>query len=328
MQQSRVYVDGILVDADVTLGDLKNFKRKRKTAIWVDLVEPSSDDLQLLGEELGLHPLAIEDALKGRQRAKLEHYPTHLFINAYAAKWDSDSDELATYEISVFVTPYAIITVRDKDAFDFTAVTKRWDDSVALADNGVGFLLWGLLDVLVDGYFELVEKLDVEVDELEDLLFEKNASVANANSREIQKRSYLLRKALVTLRRIAVPMREVINPIVKSDSPILGSGMMAYYQDVYDHIMRVADWIDSLRDLVTTLLETNLTMQGNRMNMIMKKVTSWAAIIAVPTAVTGFYGQNVPYPGFGNAFGFWESMILMIGGSVGLYWAFRRNDWL
>jgi magnesium transporter len=328
MQQSRVYVDGILVDADVTLGNLKNYKRKRKTAIWVDLVEPSTAELELLGQEVGLHPLAVEDALIGRQRAKLEHYPTHLFINAYAAHWDSVKDELETYEISVFVTEYAIITVRDKDSFDFSAVTKRWDDSVALADNGVGFLLWGLLDVLVDGYFELVEKLDVEVDELEDLLFEEGDAAINANAREIQKRSYLLRKALVTLRRIAVPMREVINPIVKNDSPILGSGMMAYYQDVYDHIMRVADWIDSLRDLVTTLLETNLTMQGNRMNLIMKKVTSWAAIIAVPTAVTGFYGQNVPYPGFGTSFGFWESVIIMVAASVGLYWAFRRNDWL
>jgi len=324
MQQSRVYVDGILVDADVTLGNLKNFKRKRKTAIWVDLVEPTTQELELLGQELGLHELAIEDALMGRQRAKLEHYPSHLFINAYAAKWDPKADELDTYEISAFVTPYALITVRDKDDFDIETITKRWDDSIALAENGVAFLLWGFIDVLVDGYFEVVEQLDVEVDELEDLLFDDDAD----HAREIQKRSYRLRKALVTLRRVAVPMREVVNPIVKLDAPIIGSGMMAYYQDVYDHVMRAADWIDSLRDLVTTLLETNLTIQGNRMNLIMKKVTSWAAIIAVPTAVTGFFGQNVPYPGFGNPFGYWESMVLMVGGSAALYWAFRRNDWL
>jgi magnesium transporter len=324
MQQSRVYVDGVLVDDEVTLGNLKNYKSKRKTAIWIDLVDPTPSDLEALGREIGLHPLAIEDALKGRQRAKLEHYPSHLFINAYAANWEPKADLLATYEISAFVTPYALITVRDKDAFDIKTVMKRWDDSAVLAGNGSGFLLWGLLDVLVDGYFELVEKLDVEVDELEDLLFDEEGKHAP----EIQKRSYQLRKALVTLRRIAIPMREVINPIVKSDAPVIGSGMLDYYQDIYDHIMRVADWIDSLRDLVTTLLETNLTIQGNRMNLIMKKVTSWAAIIAVPTAVTGFYGQNVPYPGFGAASGFWESIIIMVVGSVSLYWAFRRNDWL
>ncbi|MDE2409549.1 MAG: magnesium transporter, partial [Actinomycetales bacterium] len=203
MQQSRVYVDGILVDADVTLGNLKNFKRKRKTAIWVDLIDPTPSELELLGQELGLHPLAIEDALKGRQRAKLEHYPSHLFINAYAGKWEPVSDELQTYEFSVFVTPYAVITVRDQDDFDFGVVTKRWDDSASLAEHGVAFLLWGFLDVLVDGYFEVVEHLDVEVDELEDLLFDNEEDHAN----EIQKRSYKLRKALVTLRRVAVPMR-------------------------------------------------------------------------------------------------------------------------
>ena len=324
MQQSRVYVDGVLTDVAVTLGNLKNFKSKRKTAIWVDLVDPTPDDLRMLGEELGLHPLAIDDALKGRQRAKLEHYPSHLFINAYAAKWDSAIDDLTTYEISAFVTPYALITVRDPDDFDIATVIKRWDEGSGLAKNGVGFLLWGLIDVMVDGYFEVVEKLDIEVDELEDMLFDDETE----HSSEIQKRSYKLRKALVTLRRVAVPMREVVNPILKTDAAIIGDGMNPYYQDVYDHVMRVADWIDSLRDLVTTLLETNLTIQGNRMNLIMKKVTSWAAIIAVPTAVTGFYGQNVPYPGFGDAFGFWSSIAMMLLGSAALYWAFKRNDWL
>lgn len=324
MQQSRVYVDGVLTDTQVTLGNLKSLEGKRKTTIWVDLVDPSPDDLRMLGQELGLHPLAVDDALKGRQRAKLEHYPSHIFINAYAAKWEPAGDDLVTDEISAFVTDNALITVRDSEGFDMAQVTKHWDEGAGLASHGVGFLLWGLIDVLVDGYFEVVEKLDVEVDELEDLLFDDDSNHAS----EIQKRSYKLRKALVTLRRVAVPMREVVNPILKADSQLVSSGMFAYYQDVYDHIMRVADWIDSLRDLVTTLLETNLTIQGNRMNLIMKKVTSWAAIIAVPTAITGFYGQNVPFPGYGGTFGFVASSVLMVVGSVGLYLAFKRNDWL
>jgi magnesium transporter len=144
----------------------------------------------------------------------------------------------------------------------------------------------------------------------------------------IQRRSYNLRKALVTLRRVAVPMREVLNPIVKRDSQVIGDSLYPYFQDIYAHIMRVADWTDSLRDLVTTLLETNLTIQGNRMNLVMKKVTSWAAIIAVPTAITGFYGQNVPYPGFDQPWGFWVSTGAMIVISGLLYISFRRRDWL
>jgi magnesium transporter len=104
--------------------------------------------------------------------------------------------------------------------------------------------------------------------------------------------------------------------------------MMPYYQDVYDHVLRATEWTESLRDLVTTILETNLTVQGNRMNMIMKKVTSWAAIIAVPTAITGFYGQNVPYPGYAKFWGFILSTVLTVVISIGLYITFRRRDWL
>jgi len=177
--------------------------------------------------------------------------------------------------------------------------------------------------VIVDGYFDVVQQLDEEIEALEDLLF--------AEARQdlvIQKKSYELRKALVVLRRNATPMREVLNPIIRRDIQVIGDGMSAYFQDIYDHIMRVADWTESLRDLVTTLLETNLTIQGNRMNLVMKKVTSWAAIIAVPTAITGFYGQNVPYPGFDTAWGFWVSTGSIVLISVGLYLAFKRRDWL
>ncbi|MEN9606861.1 MAG: hypothetical protein RL605_689, partial [Actinomycetota bacterium] len=115
---------------------------------------------------------------------------------------------------------------------------------------------------------------------------------------------------------------------VRTDPAVLNGKLMPYFQDIYDHVMRVADWTDSLRDLVTTLIETNLTIQGNRMNLVMKKVTSWAAIIAVPTAITGFYGQNVPYPGFNEVSGFWVSTGLIVLGSATLYFIFKKKDWL
>jgi magnesium transporter len=123
-------------------------------------------------------------------------------------------------------------------------------------------------------------------------------------------------------------MREVANTLMRRDMHIVDDTLMPYYQDVYDHVLRAAEWTDSLRDLVTTIRETQLALQGNRLNMIMKKVTSWAAIIAVPTAVTGFYGQNVPYPGFGKPEGFWVSTIAMVAISALLYAAFRKRDWL
>jgi magnesium transporter len=324
MQRSRIYIDGKLAEGTVTLENIAQFAQQPGTTVWLDLVDPTDDELRALGAHLGLHQLAVEDAFKGRQRAKLEHYDSHLFINAYAADWDPEKDELTTYELSAFVTPHALITVRDDDGWDVGLLSKRWDDSASLGTMGVAFLLWGLLDVIVDGYFELVEKLDVEVDELEDLLFVED----NKHTIEIQRRTFSLRKALVTLRRVAIPMREIVNPLVRHDTQVIGGEMMPYFQDIYDHVMRVADWTDSLRDLVTTVLETNLTMQGNRMNLVMKKVTSWAAIIAVPTAITGWFGQNVPYTGFGQQYGVYLSAGSIVVVSAVLYWAFRRNDWL
>ena len=144
----------------------------------------------------------------------------------------------------------------------------------------------------------------------------------------VHRRSFELRKSLVLLRRIVLPMREVVNTLMRRDVHIVDNELMPYYQDVYDHVLRATEWTESLRDLVTTILETNLTIQGNRMNIITKKVTSWAAIIAVPTFITGFYGMNVPYPGFSNHVGLIVAVAIMLISGVALYGVFRRNDWL
>ena len=324
MQRIRIYKDGQLADGEVAISQLDELLAQPNAVGWLDLVDPSSQEIHELAVRLGLHELAVEDAIKGKQRPKLEHYDSHLFINVYAASMNESSKELQTHEISIFVTDHAIVTVRDDEGFDINLLTQRWDDSHVLAPDGISFLLWGLLDVIVDGYFEVINKLDNEVEDLEDLLFAANA----VNNTIIQKRSYELRKSLVTLRRVAVPMREVLNPIVKRDAQVISGNMVAYYQDIYDHIMRVADWTDSLRDLVTTLLETNLTIQSNKMNLIMKKVTSWAAIVAVPTAITGWFGQNLPFFGFGMPYGVWLSGGAIVVTSISLWAAFKRNDWL
>jgi magnesium transporter len=323
MLRSRLYRDSTLIESDFDIKRLPELKQSKTDFFWIDLVDPTEHDLRFIADELKLNELAVEDAYRGRQRPKLEHYDTHFFINAYSAKFDSTTIKLVTDEIAIFVTSNALITVRDDEGFDINQLLKRWDDSISLADSKIAFLLWGLLDIIVDGYFEVVDKLDAELEDLEDLMFADSRV-----DRVIQRKSYDLRKALVLLRRVAVPMREVLNPIVKRDVQVIGPSMYAYFQDIYDHVMRVADWTDSLRDLVTTLLETNLTIQGNQMNLIMKKVTSWAAIIAVPTAITGWFGQNIPFFGFGNILGLWISLGSIIVVSGILYLEFRRRDWL
>ena len=321
--RTRLYRDGQLELEGFPVTDISDYLTDRTVTIWLDLRRPSHDDLGVLSEEFGLHPLAVEDAGLEHQRPKLDRYGSHLFLTAYAAKLDTATGELASSELSAFNTPQALITVRNDDGLDIGAVVERWDASSDLAKFGVGYLLHGLLDYIVDGHFETVQAMDDTVESLEDDLF-----APNPQSIEVQRRSFELRKSLVKLRRIVIPMREVVNSLMRRDLHVVSDQMMPYYQDVYDHVLRAADWTDSLRDLVTTILETNLTIQGNRMNIITKKVTSWAAIIAVPTFITGFYGMNVPYPGFSEKVGFLLSIAFMLVAGFVLYWVFKRKDWL
>ena len=321
--RTRLYRDGQLELEGFPVTDISDYLTDRTVTIWLDLRRPSHDDLGVLSEEFGLHPLAVEDAGLEHQRPKLDRYGSHLFLTAYAAKLDTATGELASSELSAFITPQALITVRNDDGLDIGAVVERWDASSDLAKFGVGYLLHGLLDYIVDGHFETVQAMDDTVESLEDDLF-----APNPQSIEVQRRSFELRKSLVKLRRIVIPMREVVNSLMRRDLHVVSDQMMPYYQDVYDHVLRAADWTDSLRDLVTTILETNLTIQGNRMNLITKKVTSWAAIIAVPTFITGFYGMNVPYPGFSEKVGFLLSIAFMLVAGFVLYWVFKRKDWL
>ena len=323
MARTRLYVDGRLELEDFPVADVSEHIKQPGDVVWLDYCEPTQADLATIAEELSLHPLAVEDAVNEHQRPKLDRYDTHLFLNAYTVSLDTASGELRASEIGVFITPRALVTVRKDHGVDIDVVLVRWDESSDLAKNGVAFLLWGLLDYIVDTHFEAVQSLDSEIEALEDMLFEDASREV-----EVQRRSFELRKSLVLLRRVVVPMREVVNTAMRRDLHAIGDAMTPYYQDVYDHVLRATDWTESLRDLVTTILETNLAIQGNRMNLVMKKVTSWAAIIAVPTAITGFYGQNVPYPGFAAHWGFWFSSALIVGMSLTLYWAFRRQDWL
>jgi len=207
--------------------------------------------------------------------------------------------------------------------FPLDGLLRRWDDNADLTKYGIGALVHGLLDFVVDGHFDAVQSLDDEIEKLEDLLFDERP-----RDRDVQRRSFELRKSLVRLRRVVLPMREVVNTLMRRDVGLVHAEMTPYFQDVYDHVLRAAEWTESLRDLVGTIVETNLTIQGNRLNIITKKVTSWAAIIAVPTAITGFYGQNLPYPGFARQSGFLTSTILIVLLSGGLYVAFRRKEWL
>jgi len=297
--------------------------RHEGVTVWLDLHDPGVEDLAMLTAEFDLHPLAIEDAVLRHERPKLDRYPDHLFLSAYAVHLDETTAELVRSELAAFITPRALITVRKDGGFDVDRLVAHWEDSPDLAVHGVGYLLHGLLDVVVDGHFAAVQSLEDQIEALQEQLFaEDRAGI------EVQRRSFQLRKSLVLLRRVVLPMREVVNTLMRRDIHLIDQEMTHYFQDVYDHVLRATEWTESLRDLVTTILETRLTIQGNRLNEIMKKLTGWAAIIAIPTAITGFYGQNIPYPGFGQTWGVVASMVLIVAIGGGLYAMFRRRGWL
>ncbi|GAA4608722.1 magnesium transporter CorA family protein [Actinoallomurus liliacearum] len=320
--RTRVWRDGRLEKENFPAEQISDYLAESDTVVWLDLCAPDAEGLDLISEELGLSPLAVEDAVSHHERPKLDRYDGHLFLNAYSVHLSADGTELDKHEISAFITERALVTVRTDEGFDIDELIKRWDGSPDLAKYGVAFLLHGLLDLVVDGHFAAVQALDDKIDGLEEELF------ADHMPRDTQQRSYRLRKSLALLRRVVLPMREVVNSLLRRDLDVIPAPMAPYFQDVYDHVLRATEWTDSLRDTVTSLQETRIALQSNHLNLVMKKLTGWAAVIAVPTAITGFYGENVPYPGFGKQWGFVTSIAVLVVTGVALYTVFRKRDWL
>jgi magnesium transporter len=322
--QTRVYRNGVLEAQGFDPAKISDYLAEPDTCIWLDVCRPTPGDLAVVADELGLHPLAREDATGHAQRLKLEPYAGHQFLVAYGAAYDEQTHEISTSEIDVFFDQRWLLTVRKEPEFDMAPVLRRWDDAPELAKNGVPFLLHGLLDVVVDGHFAVVEQLDDAIEGLEDELF-----ADDSDPYVIQRDTFELRKALVAFRRVVLPMREVVNGLLRRDIMPIAPDLAPYYQDVYDHVLRATEWTESLRDLVTSVLETQLTIQGNRLNEVMKRLTSYAAIVAVPTAIAGIYGMNTKlYPEAGSAASLWVALGSMVVVSVVLFVYFRRKDWL
>ena len=316
-----------------TFETISDFLATEDTLVWADIFDPDHHALTSLAEELGLNVWAVEDAIAPNERTKVSVYHTHTFFTVYAVDTSTPDggtvSVLLKHRISAFVLPRGLITVRLPSSdgalteFDIEEVSRRFDD-LGGQEYGVGALVHGLLDVVVDGHFDAVQVLDDGIESLEDELFDDGGP-----RRGLQRRTFGLRKDLVQLRRVVLPMREVVSTIQhrRLDSKI-SPELDPLYADLYDHVLRVSEWTESVRDMVTTVFETNLSLQDARLNTVMKKLTGWAAIIAVPTAITGFYGQNVTYPGINTVVGFVASSTLIAVLVVLLYVMFKRRDWL
>ena len=255
---------------------------------WLDISNPQSEEFDLVAKELELHPLAVEDARHGHQRPKIDQYETHYFIAFYAL--ESPSPDVVNYhEVSIFVTHNAIVTVHEGDFSARRLVEKRFVEGHLPTS---GLLLHALLDTMVDQYFEVVDQFGERIELLEQFVAEEtgpNLHRAHAPLREL----FLVKRELLQVRKTIAPERDVLQVLVRGDiRELRGDREAAYFQDVYDHILRVTDEIDTFRELTSNVIDAYLAAASNRLNEVMKVLTSIATVLLVLTVVTSFFGQN------------------------------------
>ncbi len=328
--RSRVYRDSAVEAADVDLEAVAKAIADGRIA-WV---HATPDELPAVAAALRLNHHAVEDALKGvdaaeviTQRAKLERYPGHAFLYLYLARVDGGREQLEISGAPVFVSRSYIVTLDTPSGISADDLTQRWDTHPDLMGHGTPAHLHAVLDLVVDSHLQAVDDIGDLVDQMEDLLFEGPVQDVQVHQRQ----AYATRKSLVRMRRVATPMRELVSGVMRreeEDETPIDVVLMPYYQDLYDHVLRVNDTLEGLRDLVSSLYETRIAMADHTLNTVMKKLAAWAAIIAVPTAVTGFYGQNLEYPLVGTGVGFVVSTAIWAGGGAALWWTFRSRHWL
>ncbi len=288
---------------------------------WLDIADPGGEELALAATELGLHPLAVEDARHQHQRPKIDEYEDHYFIVVYGLE-EPSPDVIRQRELSIFVKRNAIVTVHEGSIAALAIVEKRFREG-KLATTGL--LLHAILDTIVDGYFDVLDGLADRVELIESMVLEGDHRDSNTSIREL----FRLKRDLLAIRRVVAPEREVAASLVRGDiRELRESGRRAYFQDLYDHVMRVTDEIDTFRDLVSNVVDAHLAAVSNRLNEVMKVLTSVATVLLILNVVTGFFGQNWEFIPYHSQTLFWLSMIVMIGGSVVAATYFRRKGWL
>ena len=291
--------------------------------VWIGLYEPEQALLRQVQQQFGLHDLAIEDAINAHQRPKLELYDDSLFVVLRTAQREASTGRLEFGETHVFLGRNYIVTVRHGSMRSHVGVRQRCEATPQHLAQGPGYVLYSLMDFIVDQYLPIVRQIEDEVQQLETVVFgEPTASDATA-------RIYLLKRDLVSLRRAVSPLADVCNRLLRFDIPHIPADTRPYFRDVYDHIVRLNESIDAQRELLTSALEAHLSLMTVAQNEHMKRITAWAAMIAVPTMIAGIYGMNFAnMPELQWRYGYYIALVSMIVACLGLFVGFRRSRWL
>jgi magnesium transporter len=320
------YEDGRKI-ADIPVDDISEYVHRPNCFVWVAMFEPTQDELDQMAQEFDLHELAVEDARKGHQRPKIEEYGDSLFAVLHPVEMvkadDGTADELRVGEVDIFVGLNYVLTVRHRTQVGFAAVRARTEREPELLSRGAGFVLYALIDNVVDRYFPVLDQLETRLESSEEQLF------TSASSRGKLEELYAIKRQLMTLKHVVAPLMEAVGKLYGGRVPHLCQGTQDYFRDVYDHLARINGTIESIRETLTTAIQVNLALIGIADNEVTKRLAAWGALITVPTLIAGIYGMNFKHmPELDWTIGYPLAIFSMIAIDALLFVRFRRVKWI
>ncbi|KQP17218.1 magnesium and cobalt transport protein CorA [Pseudorhodoferax sp. Leaf265] len=310
--------------ADIPVADISDYLDRPGCFVWVALADATPEELDEMGQEFGLHPLALEDARCGHQRPKIEEYGDSLFAVMHLVEPSvGPRPALHVGEVDVFVGRNYVLSVRNRSRLGFLGVRERCEREPELLRHGAGFVLYALLDAVVDRYFPVIDALEVELEGIEQRIFTKGAARASIEQ------LYALKQRAITLKRAVAPLLEGVGRLHGGRVPPVCAGAQDYFRDVVDHLARINASIDAVRDTIATAIQVNLSMVAIEDSEVTKRLAAWAAIFAVCTAFAAIWGMNFEHmPELKWRWGYPAGLALMAGCCGVLYWRFRRAGWL
>ena len=302
--------------------DISELRAEDGNVIWADVSDPTSRDFEELAEEFGFHHLSIEDCRNAHQRPKVEEYSGYYFLVLYEAELAGPSDRLELRELNIFLGKNYLVTVHSRPIRAIGTAARLWHEWTDRAEQGSGLLAYLLIDGIVDDYLPLLDIISERMDDLEDSIFGEWRA-------EVIEDIFTIKKKLLYLRRSITPLRDVFNTMLRREQPIFPREIHVYFQDVFDHLIRVADTIDSLRDMLSSTMDAYLSVSGNRMNKIMKRLTSIATILMSVTLIAGIYGMNFDLmPELKWRYGYVFALASMVGVGLTLYVYLKKVKWI
>ncbi len=314
------YEDGRKL-ADIAVEAISDFVARPECFVWVALRDAQADELAVMQHEFGLHELAVEDARRGHQRPKIEEYGDSLFVVVKIV--ELEDDELQVGEIDIFVGPNYVLSARSNSAHGFLGVRARAEREPHLLRQGPAFVLYALMDAVVDRYFPVVDALETELELIEERIFIAGSQRANIE------RLYELKRKCMIVRHAVVPLMEAVGKLHGGRVPALCTDTQEYFRDVHDHLHRINATIDGIRDTISTAIQVNLSMVAIDEGEVNKRLAAWAAIFAVCTAFAGVWGMNFKFmPELEWQYGYPFAIVIMVSTCAYLYRHFRKVGWL